>query len=188
MATENDYKIGLDTETWFLKTIEKQSDKIKLRHIGDKKFDFIGVYGQMKFFLDVKFYMNEYRMKGWTEVSAYEKDTGIFVKSKEVDERCFLALLHKGSYHIIDVKKLQAAIDRKELRVGEKIVNDGGKKCLVEYVIMNDFCDDRFCLFSGRMDKESWSSFRKVSTLKKMDVDAWCNGRYKEINKENTNE
>jgi hypothetical protein len=53
---------------------------------------------------------------------------------------------------------------------------------------MNDFCDDRFCLFSGRMDKESWSSFRKVSTLKNMDVDAWCNGRYKETKKEHKNE
>jgi hypothetical protein len=182
MATENDYHMGLDTELWFQKTIQKQSKTVKLKHMGDKQFDFIGVAGQKKFFLDVKFYKEEYRLKGWLEVQAWGKETGIFAKAREVDEHCFLAVLHKGSYHIIDVKKVQTAIKSGELKEGEGTSWDGGQKCPVKFVIMNDFTDDRFCLFSGKMDLDSWLTLRKVSTLKQMDAAAWCSGQYREIN------
>lgn len=182
MATENDYHMGLDTEMWFQKTIQKQSKTVKLKHMGDKQFDFIGVAGQKKFFLDVKFYKEEYRLKGWLEISAWGKETGIFSKAREVNEHCFLAVLHKGSYHILDVKTIQVAIKSGELKVMEGTSWDGGQKCPIKYVVMNDFTDERFCLFSGKMDKDSWSMLRKVSTLKQMDLDAWFEGHYREMN------
>jgi len=181
MATENDYHIGLDTEMWFQKTIERQSKTVKLRHIGDKQFDFIGVAGKKKFFLDVKFYKEEYRLKGWIEVQAWGKETGIFAKAREVNEHAFLAVLHKGEYHIINVKALQTAIQSGEVQVREGTSWDGGLQCPIKFVVMDDFTDCRFCLFSGKMDVDSWKSSRKVSTLKNMDVEAWCRGMYKEI-------
>jgi len=181
MATQNDYNIGLDTEKWFEETIKGQTRKIKLKHMGNAAFDFIGVINGTKFFLDVKFYKCEYRIPGWLEIEAWGKETGILSHSKQVKEKCFLAVLHKGMYHIINVKALQAAIRRGELVKKSGKSYDGGKECPIKFVIMNGFDDERFVLFSGKMDKDAWSRIDKTSSLKRMSIDKWFEGQFLEI-------
>jgi hypothetical protein len=143
-----------------------------------KNYDFIGVIGNNKFFMDVKFYKSEYRLKGFVETSAWGKETGIFAQARQTKEACYLALLHKGEYHIVDVHKLQRGIDRGQIQTRLGKSYDGGKECPTTYVVMDDFKDGRFTKFSGKMDKEAFLSLVKVSSLKNMSIDDWFKGDY----------
>lgn len=177
---QDSFKIGLDTERWFEYVISTQSNAIKLKHQPTDSYDFVGDFGGKLFLLDVKFLKERYRVEGFFEIAADRKWTGIYDATKRVQPqvRVLSAILHCGEYFIIDVKKLREAVESGQLRVREKVNCEG---CHINYVVMNGFDDPRFLVARGPMSAELWRGMKKSSSLKKMDIDAWMLGEYKEV-------
>jgi hypothetical protein len=179
MATEDDYKIGLDTEKWFEETVKREGGAVELKHKSTDFYDFIGRFGDKLFLLDVKFLQQEYRLKGFFEISAWGKETGIFAVAKKAENvKVLSAILHCGEYYIIDVKALRAAVERGEVRKYDRV---NAKGCPITFVVMDGFDDPRFCLIKGKMSTEAWNDLDKTSSLKTMDIDAWMKGQFQEV-------